>query len=418
MSMITAKNVEQAYSVLKQVVVRTPLDYSRYLSEKYDATIYIKRENEQKVRSFKIRGAYYAISQRTDEEKVRGVVCASAGNHAQGVAYTCQEMKIPATIFMPITTPQQKVGQVKFFGGDYVDIRLVGDTFDESAQAAQEYTKESGKTFIDPFDDENVQAGQGTVAYEILDEAEEQSISFDQILVPVGGGGLISGVSVYLKEHAPAIKIIGVEASGARSMKAAFDKGRPVKLATIDKFADGIAVQKVGKSTYEIARRCVDKLIGVNEGWISGTILDLYSKLGIVAEPAGAATIAALDVIKDQIKGQTICCIISGGNNDINRMPEMEERALIYEGIKHYFVVNFPQRPGALREFVNDILGPNDDITRFEYIKRANKGTGPVLIGIALENKADYTQFIERLEEFDPQYINLHENDSLYKMLV
>ncbi|BBA93316.1 threonine ammonia-lyase IlvA [Streptococcus ruminantium] len=416
--MITAKNVEQAYSVLKQVVVRTPLDYSRYLSEKYDATIYIKRENEQKVRSFKIRGAYYAISQRTDEEKVRGVVCASAGNHAQGVAYTCQEMKIPATIFMPITTPQQKVGQVKFFGGDYVDIRLVGDTFDESAQAAQEYTKESGKNFIDPFDDENVQAGQGTVAYEILDEAEEQSISFDQILVPVGGGGLISGVSVYLKEHAPAIKIIGVEASGARSMKAAFDKGRPVKLATIDKFADGIAVQKVGKSTYEIARRCVDKLIGVNEGWISGTILDLYSKLGIVAEPAGAATIAALDVIKDQIKGQTICCIISGGNNDINRMPEMEERALIYEGIKHYFVVNFPQRPGALREFVNDILGPNDDITRFEYIKRANKGTGPVLIGIALENKADYTQFIERLEEFDPQYINLHENDSLYKMLV
>lgn len=400
------------------MVVRTPLDYSRYLSEKYDATIYIKRENEQKVRSFKIRGAYYAISQRTDEEKVRGVVCASAGNHAQGVAYTCQEMKIPATIFMPITTPQQKVGQVKFFGGDYVDIRLVGDTFDESAQAAQEYTKESGKTFIDPFDDENVQAGQGTVAYEILDEAEEQSISFDQILVPVGGGGLISGVSVYLKEHAPAIKIIGVEASGARSMKAAFDKGRPVKLATIDKFADGIAVQKVGKSTYEIARRCVDKLIGVNEGWISGTILDLYSKLGIVAEPAGAATIAALDVIKDQIKGQTICCIISGGNNDINRMPEMEERALIYEGIKHYFVVNFPQRPGALREFVNDILGPNDDITRFEYIKRANKGTGPVLIGIALENKADYTQFIERLEEFDPQYINLHENDSLYKMLV
>ncbi|MDQ8758630.1 threonine ammonia-lyase IlvA [Streptococcus ruminantium] len=416
--MITAKNVEQAYSVLKQVVVRTPLDYSRYLSEKYDATIYIKRENEQKVRSFKIRGAYYAISQRTDEEKVRGVVCASAGNHAQGVAYTCQEMKIPATIFMPITTPQQKVGQVKFFGGDYVDIRLVGDTFDESAQAAQEYTKESGKTFIDPFDDENVQAGQGTVAYEILDEAEEQSISFDQILVPVGGGGLISGVSVYLKEHAPAIKIIGVEASGARSMKAAFDKGRPVKLATIDKFADGIAVQKVGKSTYEIARRCVDELIGVNEGWISGTILDLYSKLGIVAEPAGAATIAALDVIKDQIKGQTICCIISGGNNDINRMPEMEERALIYEGIKHYFVVNFPQRPGALREFVNNILGPNDDITRFEYIKRANKGTGPVLIGIALENKADYTQFIERLEEFDPQYINLHENDSLYKMLV
>ncbi|MCE6986955.1 threonine ammonia-lyase IlvA [Streptococcus suis] len=416
--MITAKNVEQAYSVLKRVVVRTPLDYSRYLSEKYGATIYLKRENEQRVRSFKIRGAYYAISQLTDDEKSRGVVCASAGNHAQGVAYTCQEMQIPATIFMPITTPQQKIGQVKFFGGDYVEIRLVGDTFDESAKAAQDYTQESGKTFIDPFDDENVQAGQGTVAYEILEEAEEQTISFDQILVPIGGGGLVAGVSAYLKEHAPEIKIVGVEASGARSMKAAFDKGRPVKLDQIDKFADGIAVQKVGKSTYEVARKYVDRLIGVDEGWISGTILDLYSKLGIVAEPAGAATIAALEVVKDQIKGQTICCIISGGNNDINRMPEMEERALIYEGIKHYFVVNFPQRPGVLHEFVNDILGPNDDITRFEYIKRANKGTGPVLIGIALGDKTDYTQFISRLEEFDPQYINLHENDSLYKMLV
>ncbi|HEL2004779.1 TPA: threonine ammonia-lyase IlvA [Streptococcus suis] len=416
--MITAKNVEQAYSVLKRVVVRTPLDYSRYLSEKYGATIYLKRENEQHVRSFKIRGAYYAISQLTDDEKSRGVVCASAGNHAQGVAYTCQEMQIPATIFMPITTPQQKIGQVKFFGGDYVEIRLVGDTFDESAKAAQDYTQESGKTFIDPFDDENVQAGQGTVAYEILEEAEEQTISFDQILVPIGGGGLVAGVSAYLKEHAPEIKIVGVEASGARSMKAAFDKGRPVKLDQIDKFADGIAVQKVGKSTYEVARKYVDRLIGVDEGWISGTILDLYSKLGIVAEPAGAATIAALEVVKDQIKGQTICCIISGGNNDINRMPEMEERALIYEGIKHYFVVNFPQRPGALREFVNEILGPNDDITRFEYIKRANKGTGPVLIGIALGDKKDYAQFISRLEEFDPQYINLHENDSLYKMLV
>lgn len=416
--MITAKNVEQAYEVLKGVVVRTPLDYSRYLSEKYGATIYIKRENEQRVRSFKIRGAYYAISQLSDEKKALGVVCASAGNHAQGVAYTCQEMQIPATIFMPITTPQQKIGQVRFFGGDYVDIRLVGDTFDESAQAAQDYTTESGKTFIDPFDDDHVQAGQGTVAYEIIEEAQEQTISFDQILVPVGGGGLIAGVSAYLKEHAPEIKIIGVEANGARSMKAAFDKGRPIKLASIDKFADGIAVQKVGARTYEVARKHVDKLVGVDEGWISGTILDLYSKLGIVAEPAGAATVAALEVIKDKIKGQTICCIISGGNNDINRMPEMEERALIYEGIKHYFVVNFPQRPGALREFVNDILGPNDDITRFEYIKRANKGTGPVLIGIALGNKEDYVQFLSRLEDFDPQYINLHENDSLYKMLV
>lgn len=416
--MISARDIEEAYEVLKDVVVRTSLYYDRYLSEKYGAEIYLKRENEQRVRSFKIRGAYYAISQLSDAEKEAGVVCASAGNHAQGVAYTCNEMKIPATIFMPITTPQQKIGQVQFFGGDYVTIRLVGDTFDESAQAALAFTKENAKTFIDPFDDPNVQAGQGTVAVEILEEADRQGVAFDAVLVPVGGGGLISGVSTYLKNQAPEIKIVGVEASGARSMKAAFDKGRPIRLDHIDKFADGIAVQKVGMNTYEVARKYVDCLVGVDEGWISETIIDLYSKQGIVAEPAGAASIAALEGMKEQIKGKTICCIISGGNNDINRMPEMEERSLIYAGVKHYFIVNFPQRPGALREFVNDILGPNDDITRFEYVKRANKGKGPVLIGIALSDKKDYPEFISRLEAFDPSYINLHENDSLYKMLV
>lgn len=416
--MLKANDVERAYHVLKDVVVRTPLDYDRYLSEKYGARIYLKRENAQKVRSFKLRGAYFAISQLKKADRERGVVCASAGNHAQGVAYTCNEMKIPATIFMPVPTPQQKVSQVQFFGGQYVTIKLIGDTFDESAQAAMDYTAEQGMTFIDPFDNENVQAGQGTVAYEIFDEAKREGIAFDQLLIPVGGGGLISGMSVYLKQVAPQIQLTGVEAEGAKSMAAAFDAGQPVKLAQIDKFADGIAVQKVGQSTYEVARAHVDDLIGVDEGLISETIIDLYSKQGIVAEPAGAASIAALEVLKDQIRGKTICCIISGGNNDINRMPEMEERALIYDGVKHYFVVNFPQRPGALREFVNDILGPNDDITRFEYIKRANRGTGPVLIGITLGDKRDYQDFLGRLEAFDPSFINLHGNETLYNMLV
>lgn len=374
--MITANDIVKANEVLKNVVERTPLDFDRYLSEKYGATIYIKKENMQKVRSFKLRGAYYAIHQLSDEDKEHGVVCASAGNHAQGVAYTCNEMKIPATIFMPVTTPLQKIGQVRFFGGKFVTIKLVGDTFDESAKAAQEYTKSEGMTFIDPFDDYNVQAGQGTVAYEIYEQAQEEGVSFDSILVPVGGGGLISGVATYIKDVAPSIEVVGVEASGARSMRAAFDHGYPVKLEKIDKFADGIAVQKVGAKTYEVARKYVDRLLGVDEGLISETLIDMYSKVGTIAEPAGAASVAALEVIKDEIKGKTIVCIISGGNNDINRMPEMEERALIYDGIKHYFVVNFPQRPGALREFVNDILGPNDDITRFEYIKRANKGKG------------------------------------------
>ena len=416
--MITARDVRKANDVLKDVVEETPLDFDRYLSEKYGATVYLKRENVQKVRSFKIRGAYYAISQLTEAEKKRGVVCASAGNHAQGVAFTCHEMKIPAAIFMPVTTPQQKIGQVQFFGGPYVTIRLVGDTFDASAQAAQDFTKSEGMTFIDPFDDPNVQAGQGTVAYEIYEQAQKDGVHFDSVFVPVGGGGLISGVATYFKDVAPDITVIGVEANGARSMRAAFDKGHPVKLEHIDKFADGIAVQKVGSSTYEVARRYVDQLIGVDEGLISETLIDMYSKQGIIAEPAGAASIAALEVMKDDIKGKTVVCIISGGNNDINRMPEMEERALIYDGVKHYFVVNFPQRPGALREFVNNILGPNDDITRFEYIKRANKGTGPVLIGITLGDKKDYAALIERLSAFDPSYINLHGNESLYNMLV
>ena len=416
--MITAKDVAHAHKVLKDVVVYTPLDYDHYLSEKYQAKIYIKKENLQRVRSFKIRGAYYAISQLSSDQRERGVVCASAGNHAQGVAYTCKEMRIPATIFMPVTTPQQKIGQVRFFGGDYVDIQLVGDTFDASAQAAQEYTERHKLTFIDPFDNPYVQAGQGTVAYEILEEAQREGIEFDQVFVPIGGGGLISGMVTYLGENAPQIEMVGVEANGARSMKAAYESGRPVKLSHIDKFADGIAVQKVGNLTFETTRRFVRHLLGVDEGLISETIIDLYSKQGIVAEPAGAASIAALEVMKDKIKGKTICCVISGGNNDINRMPEMEERALIYDGVKHYFVVNFPQRPGALREFVNDILGPNDDITRFEYIKRASKGTGPVLIGITLADKADYQSLVNRLEAFDPSYINLHGNETLYNMLV
>jgi len=404
--MLSAKDVVKAHKVLSGVVANTPLDYDHYLSEKYGAKIYLKKENAQRVRSFKIRGAYYAISQLTKEERERGVVCASAGNHAQGVAYTCNEMKIPATIFMPITTPQQKIGQVRFFGGDFVTIKLVGDTFDASAKAAQDYTVAENRTFIDPFDDPYVQAGQGTVAYEILEEARKESIDFDTVLVPVGGGGLIAGVSTYIKETNPAIEVL------------AFEAGGPVKLKEIDKFADGIAVQKVGQLTYEATRKNVETLIGVDEGLISETLIDLYSKQGIVAEPAGAASVAALEVLSDYIKGKTICCIISGGNNDINRMPEMEERALIYDGIKHYFVVNFPQRPGALREFVNDILGPNDDITRFEYIKRASKGTGPVLIGIALANKHDYAGLIHRMEKFDPSYINLNGNETLYNMLV
>ncbi|KZK11353.1 Threonine dehydratase [Lactococcus lactis subsp. lactis bv. diacetylactis] len=256
------------------------------------------------------------------------------------------------------------------------------------------------------------------MALEIFAQAKKQAISLDKIFVQIGGGGLIAGITAYSKERYPQTEIIGVEAKGATSMKAAYSAGQPVTLEHIDKFADGIAVATVGQKTYQLINDKVKQLLAVDEGLISQTILELYSKLGIVAEPAGATSVAALELIKDEIKGKNIVCIISGGNNDISRMQEIEERALVYEGLKHYFVINFPQRPGALRTFVSDILGPNDDITRFEYIKRADKGKGPCLVGILLSDASDYDSLIDRIERFDNRYVDLHGNDSLYELLV
>ncbi|WP_396425447.1 threonine ammonia-lyase IlvA [Lactococcus cremoris] len=416
--MINAKEVEEAYDLLKPVVTKTPLQLDPYLSNKYQANIYLKEENLQKVRSFKLRGAYYSISKLSADQRSKGVVCASAGNHAQGVAFAANQLNISATIFMPVTTPNQKVSQVKFFGGHHVMIRLIGDTFDESAKAAKEFSKDNGKPFIDPFDDEKVIAGQGTVALEIFAQGQKLGVNFDKILVQIGGGGLIAGITAYSHEHYPDTEIVGVEAKGATSMRAAYLAGHPVTLEHIDKFADGIAVATVGQKTYQIINDKVKQLIAVDEGLISQTILDLYSKLGIVAEPAAATSVAALELVKDEIKGKNIVCIISGGNNDISRMQEIEEKALVYEGLKHYFVINFPQRPGALRTFVSNILGPNDDITRFEYTKRVDKGKGPCLVGILLENPNDYDALIKRIEQFDSRYVNLHGNESLYELLV
>lgn len=416
--MLKGNDIVEAYKVLESVVVKTPLVFDKYLSEKYGANIYLKEENMQRVRSFKLRGAYYAISKLTEEERVEGVVCASAGNHAQGVAWSANELKIKATIFMPITTPNQKVAQVAFFGGEQVEIKLIGDTFDEAAKAAKEFAKAESKIFVDPFDDYDVMAGQGTVALEIFEQAKEQGVNVDSIFVQIGGGGLISGISTYSKEFFPEVEITGIEAAGAMSMRAAFNSGRPVTLNRIDKFADGIAVATIGRKAFAVSKDKIDHLIAVDEGLISQTILEMYSRVGLVAEPAGATSVAALEKLKNKIVGKTVVCIISGGNNDINRMQEIEERALVYDGLKHYFVINFPQRPGALRTFVNDILGPHDDITRFEYMKRANKGKGPVLIGVLLDKREDYDNLVERIEEFDPSYVNLQGNESLYNLLV
>ena len=415
---LTKEKVEAAYGALKDVVTATPLQYDVYLSQKYQCNVYLKREDLQRVRSFKLRGAYYAISQTPSEQLKNGVVCASAGNHAQGVAFTCHEMKVKATIFMPTTTPQQKISQVKFFGGEQVTVQLIGDTFDASAAAAKEFAQVTNQAFIDPFDDLNIMAGQGTVAVEIAQQCNEREIQMDYLLAAIGGGGLISGVATYTKAVSPTTVLVGVEPLGAQSMRAAFDEGQPVMLATVEKFVDGAAVKRVGDLPYIHALKYVDQLIAIDEGQVCTTILELYTKQAIVVEPAGALSVSGLEQMKEEIKGKNVVCIISGGNNDINRMEEIEERSLIFEGLKHYFVINFPQRPGALREFVTDILGPDDDITRFEYTKKVNRGTGPVILGILLKEKTELPNLLKKIKTFDPSFIDLKDNPSLYALLV
>ncbi|OFS53038.1 threonine dehydratase, partial [Staphylococcus sp. HMSC065C09] len=400
-------------------VKETPLQFDLYLSQKYDCNVYLKREDLQWVRSFKLRGAYNAISVLTSEAKEKGITCASAGNHAQGVAYTAKALNLKAVIFMPVTTPLQKVKQVKFFGSKNVKIILTGDTFDDCLKEALIYTEQNHMTFIDPFNNVDTIAGQGTLAKEILNQSSNDSITFDYLFAAIGGGGLISGISIYMNQYSPQTKIIGVEPSGASSMyESVVVQNKIVTLDHIDKFVDGASVARVGDITYDIAKKFVDDYIQVDEGAVCSTILDMYSKQAIVAEPAGALSVSALEHYKEKIKGKTVVCVVSGGNNDINRMKEIEERSLLYEEMKHYFILNFPQRPGALKEFVNDVLGPQDDITKFEYLKKTSQNTGTVIIGIQLKNHDDLNQLKNNVHDFDPSNIYINENKMLYSLLI
>ncbi|MFJ8514934.1 threonine ammonia-lyase IlvA [Lysinibacillus xylanilyticus] len=412
---VQVENILIAHHFLKDVVVHTPLQKNDYLSEKYGANIYFKREDLQHVRSFKLRGAYYKIKKIEEEARKYGVVCASAGNHAQGVAYACAQLKIQASIFMPQTTPKQKIDQVRMFGRDYAEIILAGDTFDDAAESAFAYSDEHDKIFIHPFDDFDVIAGQGTVAVEIMNDMEEP---IDYVFGSIGGGGLMSGVSAYVKNLSPNSKIIGVEPAGAGSMKAAFAEGGAVALDWIDKFVDGAAVKCVGNHTYDVCRRYLDDIVLVPEGKVCTTILDLYNKHAIIAEPAGALSVAALDSYKEEIKGKSVVIIISGGNNDIGRMQEIKEKSLIHEGLLYYFIVNFPQRAGALRQFLTSVLGPNDDITTFEYTKKNNKESGPALVGIELGNREDYEGLLARMNEFGFKYKEVNNDIQLFGLLV
>lgn len=409
-----ALNINAAYYVLKSVVLKTPLQFHRKLSEAFEAEIYLKREDLQVVRSYKLRGAYNLIQSLNDAERERGVVCASAGNHAQGVAYSCKQLNIKGVIYMPAITPKQKINQVKMFGGDNIEIVLTGDTFDDCQMHALDYCKQETKVFIPPFDHPKVIEGQGTVGKEILDELA----NIDYIFVPIGGGGLCAGVGEYFKTYSPKTKLVGVEPSGAPSMKEALKAGKPVRLENIQRFVDGASVQKVGDVTFEHCRETISDMLLVPEGKVSSTILQLYNEDAIVAEPAGALSIAALDQYADQIKGKKVVCILSGGNNDIDRMQEIKERSLLYEGLKHYFIVRFAQRPGALKEFVNYILGPNDDIVRFEFIQKHNKETGPALIGIEVKSAEDFNMLIARMNDHKLNYTVVNQNENLFEYLV
>lgn len=412
---VNVEDILIAYRHLKEIVAHTPLQLNQRLSEKYEADIYLKREDLQHVRSFKLRGAYYSMKLLWEAGLQNGVVCASAGNHAQGVAYACRQLGINGKIYMPATTPGQKVSQVEMFGREYVEIILIGDTFDDSYREARACADREDREFIHPFDDERVIAGQGTVAVEILNDCQA---SVDFVVASIGGGGLMSGLSTYIKSVSPATKMIGVEPGGAASMMAAFDRDSVFPLKQIDTFVDGAAVKCVGSKTYEICRENVDRLIQVPEGKVCTAILELYNEHAIVTEPAGALPIAALDLLKDQIKGKSVVCVVSGGNNDISRMQEIKERSLLHEGLLHYFIVNFPQRAGALREFLDDVLSPGDDITRFEYTKKNNKESGPALVGIELKDKKDYTRLIDSMERKGFAYMELNKDNQLFNLLV
>jgi threonine dehydratase len=408
-------DIYQAAKTIAQVAQVTPLQQSIRYSKNYGANILLKREDLHRVRSYKIRGAYNKISSLSKEELEKGVVCASAGNHAQGVAFACSHLQVKGTIFMPVVTPKQKIDQTKMFGGDWVKVVLEGDTFDDSNKAAQLFCAEEGKTFVHPFDDEKIIEGQATVGLEILQQTDTP---IDYVFAAVGGGGLASGLCATFNALSPKTKIIGVEPEGAPSMKKSIENGGLVELQQIDKFIDGAAVQKVGQLTFPICRDYLHQMMTVPEGKVCQTILDLYNRDAIVVEPAGALTIAALDDFSEEIKGKNVVCIISGSNNDITRTAEIKERALLYANLKHYFIVRFPQRPGALKEFVVDILGPNDDITHFEYSKKSSRENAPAVVGIELKSSEDLEPLIQRMKanNFFGDYLN--DKPDLFRYLV
>ncbi|WP_185865263.1 threonine ammonia-lyase [Blattabacterium cuenoti] len=411
----TLQGIINAKNRLKNIIFNTPLQKNNFLSEKYNANVFLKREDLQIIRSYKIRGAYNKIKSLSSFHLKNGIVCASAGNHAQGVAYSCKKLKIPGKIYMPNTTPKQKIDRVEKFGKKYIEIILIGDNFDAVNFEAIKDCKKNKKLFIHPFDDTKIIEGQATIGLEIL---QQSNVTIDYIFIPIGGGGLISGVGSYFKHFSPETKIIGVEPTGAPSMSYSLKNGKVLELNEIDRFIDGASVKKVGELNFKICKKILYDIKTVPEGKVCTTILDLYNLEAIVAEPAGALSISALDFYSKEIKGKNIVCILSGGNNDITRTEEIRERSLLYEEKKHYFIVKFPQRSGSLKEFINNVLGPKHDISYFSYSKKTSREEGPAIIGIELIDKKEFPKLLEKMNKHNVNFQYLNKNPDLFRVLI
>jgi threonine dehydratase len=409
------ENVYLAAARLKNVALKTALELNLNLSERYAANVYLKREDQQVVRSYKIRGAYNKMASLSAEDLAKGVVCASAGNHAQGLAYACHKMKVQGRVYMPTTTPLQKIKQVKMFGKEWVEVVLAGDTYDDSYAQALVYQEASGAIFVHPFDDLEVVYGQATVGLEIFKDSD---FPIDFLVFAIGGGGLAAGVTTVFKELSPHTKLIGVEPLGSPTMKTAIDQKQVVTLEHIDKFVDGAAVKRAGSINFEIVKDKLENILLIPEGKVCSTILQLYNEEAIVAEPAGALSVAALDSLASQIKGKNVVCIIGGGNNDITRTAEIKERSLLYEGLKHYFIIRFMQRAGAMKEFLEVVLGPTIDIVFFEYSKKTSREQGPALVGFEVSKKEDFDELILRMQTNGIQYTYINDKPDLFEFLI
>jgi threonine dehydratase len=412
---VSGDDVRAAADRLRQTVVRSPLIRSERLSERVGADVWLKREDLQPVRSYKLRGAYNFIASLSDDERARGVICASAGNHGQGVAFTCRRLGVAGRVVLPRTTPRQKIEQIRALGGASTEIVVEGHTYDDAQEAAVELAAQTGAVIVPPFDDPRVIAGQGTVALEVVEQLGHPP---DLLLVPAGGGGLLAGTSVVASALDPRPRVVGVEPAGAQSMRAALDAGGPVSLSTIDSFVDGAAVRRVGNYTFALVQALVDEVVAVAEGAVCTTMLELYQRDGIIAEPAGALAVCALTGAVDVPPGGTVVCIVSGGNNDVSRYGEVVERSLVHEGLKHYFLVEFPQEPGALRGFLDKVLGSTDDITLFEYVKKNNREIGPALVGIELAAKTDLEPLLARMDRSGLHIERLEAGSPAFRFLV